>query len=115
MYQASESLLHVALFPGSPPTHFLLGGEPGNEPILMYSQLRLFSVSKVGMSRDHTLHSLVEGHVKFTKVARKPLPPQKGRKWIKKPWRKFVNVVEIPVTQNFVLTEVLKPQLVQSI
>ena len=67
------------------------------------------------MSRDHTLHSLVEGHVKFTKVARKPLPPEKGRKWIKKPWRKFVNVVEIPVTQKFVLTEVLKPQTLQSI
>ena len=59
------------------------------------------------MGRDHTLYSLVEGHVKFTKVERKLLPPQKGRKWVKRPYRKFVNVVEISKQQCFVLKELL--------
>ncbi len=61
------------------------------------------------MGRDHTLFSLVEGYVKFTREPRPPVPPQKGRKWIKRTVRKFANVVEIPRTHTFVLTDLLHP------
>ena len=57
------------------------------------------------MGKDHTLFSLVEGNVKFTRVERTPLDSQKGRKWTKRPFRKFVNVVEIPKQQYFVLKD----------
>lgn len=66
------------------------------------------------MGRDHTLYSLVEGHVKFTRVARKPLPPQKGHKWIKKPWRKFVEVTKIPRTPVVTLMHLEQPNSQQS-
>jgi hypothetical protein len=52
------------------------------------------------MGRDHTLYSLVEGHVKFTRVARPQRPAKKGEKG-QKPWKKFIEV-----------TKVLKPHLV---
>ena len=61
------------------------------------------------MGKDHTLFTLVKGKVVYTRFARKPLPPQKGRKWIKKPWRKFVNVIEEPAPPKLVLTQTLQP------
>ncbi len=61
------------------------------------------------MGRDHTLFSLVTGHVKFTREPRMQGPPQKGRKWLKRAVRKFANVVEVPQTQTFILTDVLHP------
>lgn len=64
---------------------------------------------QVGIARDHTLFSLVEGRVQFSRVARRPLPPQKGRKWIKKPWRKFANVVSTEQPKQFVLLDVIQP------
>ena len=60
------------------------------------------------MGRDHTLFALVEGHVKFTRVARPTMPLQKGKK--RKPWRKFVNVVQIPTTKKLILSNVLYPR-----
>ncbi len=59
------------------------------------------------MGKDHTLYSLVEGHVKFTTVALSPPPPPKGVKWIRKTYRKFVNVVAIPKQQYFILKDFL--------
>ncbi len=61
------------------------------------------------MGRDHTLFSLVEGNVKFTTVDRTPVPPQTGRKWSKRPVRKFVNVVEIPKQHYFILKDIVAP------
>lgn len=61
------------------------------------------------MGRDHTLFSLVEGCVQYTREARRPLPPQKGRKWIKKPWRKFVNVVAVPSQVQVILSHTIQP------
>lgn len=46
------------------------------------------------MGRDHTLFSLVEGKVQFTRMARREVPSHKGKKWLKRPWRKFVNVIQ---------------------
>ena len=62
---------------------------------------------QVGMGRDHTLFALVTGHVQFTRVARKLVAPQKGQKWVKKPWRKFINVIksEPTLTQTVVLKQ----------
>lgn len=57
------------------------------------------------MGRDHTLFSLVKGNVQFTRVARKPLVPQKGIKWKKKPWRKFINVIPTPEIKPTVLKQ----------
>ena len=59
------------------------------------------------MGRDHTLFALVTGHVQFTRVARKLVAPQKGQKWVKKPWRKFINVIksEPTLTQTVVLKQ----------
>lgn len=57
------------------------------------------------MGRNHTLFSLVDGLVKFTREARKQLPPRKGEKWVKKPWRKFVNVMRTPELQPVTLQE----------
>lgn len=60
------------------------------------------------MGRDHTLYALVEGHVKFTKEARPPPPVfQKGRKW--NPWKRLVNVVQIPTSKKLVLTKIFHP------
>ena len=56
------------------------------------------------MGRDHTLFSLVEGHVKFTTVERTNLPVAKGQPY-RKPYKKFINVVKIPEQQFFVLKE----------
>jgi len=50
-------------------------------------------VSQVGLGRDHTLFALRDGRVQFTRIARPPLEPQSGRKWVKKPWKKYVNVL----------------------
>ena len=61
------------------------------------------------MGRDHTLFALSEGIVKFTRVARQPLPPQKGRKWIKKPWKKFVNVIAITHNPQLILSSSIHP------
>jgi hypothetical protein len=61
---------------------------------------------QVGMGRDHTLFSLVTGHVQFTKVARKKVdmkmipPHRRGRKWVFKSWRKYISVVKSEPTQN---------------
>ena len=71
----------------------------------------LFVSVQVGLARDHTLFSLVEGRVQFTRVARHPLPPQKGRKWTKRPWRKFVNVVSHEQPKQLVLTDIIHPPL----
>jgi len=60
------------------------------------------------MGRDHTLFALVEGHVKFTRVARPPVPLKNGKK--RKPWKKFVNVVQLPTARKLVLTNVLYPR-----
>ncbi len=57
------------------------------------------------MGRDHTLFSLVEGKVQFTRVARKSVPPKQGMKWLKRPWRKFVNVTRTPPTVPMVLKQ----------
>ena len=62
------------------------------------------------MGRDHTLYALVEGQVEFTRVARKPVTPKKGMKWIKRPWRKFVNVIRTPQTEPMVLKQLTYPK-----
>lgn len=67
--------------------------------------------SNVGMGRDHTLFSLVDGHVKFTRVQRQALVPQRGRKWHKRPVRKFINVTELPKQHYFVLKDIVPPNL----
>ena len=64
---------------------------------------------QVGMGRDHTLFALSEGTVKFTRVARQPLPPQKGCKWTKKPWKKFVNVIAFPQSPRLILSTSVHP------
>ncbi|XP_064406693.1 large ribosomal subunit protein bL27-like [Halichondria panicea] len=64
--------------------------------------------TNVGMGRDHTLFALSEGCVQYSRVARKPLPPVKGQKWIKKPWRKFVNVVATTKTHQLTLTSIVQ-------
>ena len=64
--------------------------------------------SQVGMGRDHTLYSLVEGHVKFVRIARPRLPPQKGRKG-QKPWKKFVDVIKVPKPHFVTLTHFEHP------
>lgn len=69
---------------------------------------------QVGVARDHTLFSLVEGTVQFSRVARPPLPPQRGRKWTKRPWKKFVNVVSHEQPKQFVLTDIIQPPLAAS-
>lgn len=66
---------------------------------------------QVGIARDHTLFSLVEGKVQFSRVARHPLPPQKGRKWVKRPWRKYANVVATEQPKQFVLLDLIQPPL----
>ena len=61
------------------------------------------------MGRDHTLFSLVDGYVQFIRVARRYIPPQHGRKWVKKTFRKFINVTEIPQHKKLVLTQLITP------
>ena len=61
------------------------------------------------MGKDHTLFALVEGYVQFSRVARDPIPPQRGRKWHKRPWRRFVHVSEIPKEYTFVLKRIIYP------
>ena len=60
--------------------------------------------TQVGMGRDHTLYSLVEGHVKFSRQARNFVTPIKGRKWKNRPWKKFVNVTAVDTQHKLVLT-----------
>lgn len=55
------------------------------------------------MGRDHTLFALVEGHVKFTKVPRRFIKPQSDRKWKKRPFRRFVNIIPTPYEPCLVL------------
>jgi large subunit ribosomal protein L27 len=69
----------------------------------------------VGLGRDHTLFALVRGTVKFTKEIRRPLKPQKGRKWIKKPFRKFVHVMAENDNPQFVLKELCQSANQQTI
>ena len=61
------------------------------------------------MGKDHTLFALVEGYVQFSRVARDPIPPQRGRKWHKRSWRRFVHVSEIPKEYTFVLKRIIYP------
>ena len=63
------------------------------------------------MGRDHTLFSLVDGHVKFTRVQRQALVPQRDRKWHKRPVRKFINVTELTKQHYFVLKDIVQPNL----
>lgn len=58
------------------------------------------------MGKDHTLFALTQGHVQYIRIARQPLPPVKGQKWIKKPWRKFVNVLKPYSQPQLTLTNV---------
>ena len=59
------------------------------------------------MGRDHTLFALVPGNVKFTREPREQMAPIKGQKWIKRPWRKYVNVMRIPQVEPVILKELL--------
>ena len=68
-----------------------------------------FLVLQVGIGKDHTLFALVEGYVQFSRVARDPIPPQRGRKWHKRSWRRFVHVSEIPKEYTFVLKQIIYP------
>ena len=61
------------------------------------------------MGNDHTLFSLVNGHVQFTREARRYIPPQRGRKWKNKPFRKYINVVRSPQDVKIVLTGLITP------
>ena len=47
--------------------------------------------------------------MQFTRVARRPIPPQKGRKWVKRPWRKFVNVVSTEQPKKLILADIIHP------
>ncbi|KAL5473015.1 hypothetical protein EMCRGX_G027455 [Ephydatia muelleri] len=67
--------------------------------------------ANVGIGRDHTLYSLVDGQVEFTKVPRTPIPPQKGRKWIKKEARSFVSVAEHKQSHRFILSDMKYPSV----
>ncbi|XP_065900035.1 large ribosomal subunit protein bL27-like [Dysidea avara] len=56
---------------------------------------RYYSGKNVGMGRDHTLYSLVEGYVKFIRYSRPGHP--------EKPW-KYIEVQEIPNYNKLVLS-----------
>ena len=65
---------------------------------------------QVGIARDHTLFALVEGRVQITQEPRLPLPPREGMKErIRKPWKKFANVIPFEHPKKFVLTNVIQP------
>ena len=68
----------------------------------------LSALLQVGMGRDHTLYSLVEGHVKFTRVARSQHPAKKGQKG-QKPWKKFIEVMKVPKPHLVTLTHFEQP------
>lgn len=64
-----------------------------------------WNVTQVGMGRDHTLFSLVEGHVYFFCEARRPLPPKRG---YRKPYKKYLNVKEVLNEKKLVLTSIVE-------
>ena len=61
--------------------------------------------TQVGMGRDHTLFSLVEGHVYFSRESRRPLPPGKG---FRKLYKKYLNVKALTIPKRLVFTNVVE-------
>ena len=66
------------------------------------------------MGRDHTLFSLVEGFIEFTRVppeatdtrfSKAPIPRSR------RSWKKLVHVIEIAKDPKFVLTDIIQPNL----
>lgn len=76
--------------------------------LVAVSLCALLFCSQVGMGRDHTLYSLVEGHVKFTRVARPQRPAKKGQKG-QKPWKKFIEVMKVLKPHLVTLTHFEQP------
>jgi hypothetical protein len=72
------------------------------------SLIQVLMLPKVGMGRDHTLYSLVEGYVQFTRA---PHGGQIGNPLVgRRSWRKYVHIMELPRQPQFMLTGTILPQ-----
>lgn len=74
--------------------------KPGHV-IMRQRGTKYYSGKNVGMGRDHTLFSLVEGYIKFVTH---PRPGYPGKFW------KYIEVQEIPQHKKLILSHFRTPQ-----